>query len=77
MVRIDVQIAPGDNLDVDKAVTTDLVQHVLQKRHARFQLAVAAAVQIDADLDPGLVGIALNLGLALAHCLSPVGICNE
>jgi hypothetical protein len=55
-------------------MTPNLIKHVLKKRHTGFQLADACAIEVYRYLDPGFVGIALNLRLALAHSLSPMDI---
>jgi hypothetical protein len=72
VVGIDMQIALGEDLNIDKTMTPNLIKHVLKKGHACFQLADACAIEVYRYLDPGFVGIALNLRHALAHCLSPM-----
>jgi hypothetical protein len=74
VMRIDVQIALRDDVDVNQPMTANLVEHVFEKRHTRFQLAMTITIQIDTDLDLSLTGITLNLRLALVHCLSPVNM---
>ena len=62
VVRIDVQIALGLDIQVDQTVTRNLIQHVIEKRHAGGERADAGAVEIEADRDLGFQGIAGNLG---------------
>ena len=53
-------------------MAANLIEHMFQKRHTRFEFAIAATVQVDTDLDLGFAGIALNFRLALAHSSSPM-----
>ena len=46
VVVIDVGIAHGLDVQVDQAVTGDLVQHVLEERDARLEIGCTAAVQV-------------------------------
>ena len=49
VVRVNVQITFGFDIQVDQTVTGDLVQHVVQKGHAGIKLLLAGAVQVDRD----------------------------
>ncbi len=64
VVRVDVQIALGRDGEVEHAMATHLVEHVIEKRNAGRKLRVAAAVDHDADLDLGLRGSTRNLRAA-------------
>jgi hypothetical protein len=44
MVIVDVGIAFGDDLEVNHAVTGDLIEHVIQEGHARGELGFACAI---------------------------------
>ena len=46
--RVDVQVALGVDVEVEHAVARDLVEHVVEERHAGGELGAAAAVEIDA-----------------------------
>ena len=48
VVRVDVQVALGLDLEVDHAVPRDLVEHVVEERHAGGELGPAGAVEVDA-----------------------------
>ena len=56
MVGIDMQIAPGSDLEINQTVTRDLVEHVLKERQTGIELGDTAAVQIELDIDLGLKG---------------------
>jgi hypothetical protein len=66
-MRIDVQIAFSDDVEIDHAVTRDLVQHVFEERQAGLELGCAVAVQVYADLDLGFLGVTCDLRAALSH----------
>jgi hypothetical protein len=51
VVAVDVQVAPGFDLEVDQPVPCDLVQHVVEEADARGELRLAGAVQVDARCD--------------------------
>ena len=53
VVRIDMQIALGLDVQVDQAMPGNLVEHVVQKRHTRLECRPARAVQVHPDPDPG------------------------
>ena len=48
VVAVDVQVALGLDLEVDQAVARDLVEHVVEERHAGGELRRAGAVEVDA-----------------------------
>ena len=48
-------------------MTGDLVEHVIEKRHAGLKLASAATIQIDEDMNLSFQGIPLYLSRALRH----------
>ena len=49
VVGIDVQIALGLDIQINQAVARDLVQHVIEKRHAGGEFGSAGAIKIEAD----------------------------
>ena len=54
VVRVDVQVALGLDLEVEHAVARDLVEHVVEERHAGGEsFAAAAAVEVDARRGSG------------------------
>jgi hypothetical protein len=63
VVGIDLQVAPGHDIEVDQSVANDLVKHVVKEGDARIELAPAAAVEIDADADLGFQRIASDVCL--------------
>jgi hypothetical protein len=62
VVRVDVQVTLGRNLQVDHAVTRHLIQHMVEKRHAGRQFGRAGAIQVKADADLGFTGVARDRG---------------
>jgi hypothetical protein len=46
MVRIDVQIADRFYLKIDQSVTGNLIEHVIQKRHAGIELLLTGAIRL-------------------------------
>ena len=64
VVRVDVQIALGVDIEVDEAVARDLVEHVFQKWNPGLEAGHAGAVQIHADRDLGFFGISRDAGAA-------------
>jgi hypothetical protein len=74
MMGIDMQITPGKDLNIEQTMTTYLIKHMFKKGYARFQLANTASIKVHRYLDPGFIGVALNLRLALAHSSSPMDI---
>ena len=67
VVRIDLEIAPGIDGKVQHAVAGHLVEHVLEKRQAGRKPGFPATVQVQADRDLGLAGIAFDTGGSRAH----------
>ncbi|MNJ61633.1 hypothetical protein D3C77_574330 [compost metagenome] len=45
----------------------DLVEHVLQERHADGETRLAGAIQVDRNLDAGFQGVAFNGRLTFGH----------
>src|SRR5574343_1739271 len=63
MMRVDVQVALGVDVDVDPAMTGDLVKHVIEKGHAGSKFALAGAIEIETHSDLRLQRVACNFGL--------------
>jgi histidinol-phosphate aminotransferase len=64
VVGIDMQIAFRLDLEVDHAVTRNLIQHVIEEADPRGQRRLAAAIQIELHPDLGFKGITLDFGAA-------------
>ena len=62
VVRVDMEVALGADGEIDHAVARDLVQHVVEERHAGGEVGAAAAVEVDLDGDLGLGRLALDPG---------------
>jgi len=67
MVIIDMQVTITADVEINQAMPDDLVQHVVKKRHAAVERALAAAVKIDGNGDSGFIGITDHGGLACGH----------
>src|SRR5262249_13968710 len=72
VVLVDLQIALAADLGVEGAVPGERVQHVIEEGDAGRDLRVTAAVQVDRDLDLGLLRLARNLPGPAHACASPV-----
>ena len=64
VVGVDVQVACGLDLEVHQSVARDLVEHVVEERHAARELGDAGAVEVQLDLDPGFGGVAGDFSAA-------------
>ena len=69
---VDVQVAPGGNLQVQETVTGDLLKNVLEEPDACRNHRLFRAVEIDGEGDVGFLGLALD-GRA-THIRSPVNV---
>ncbi len=64
VVVVDMQVALGLDRDVDARVPRQQIEHVVEEADAGRNVAAAGAVEVDRDLDVGLLGLALHRGLA-------------
>ena len=64
MVEVDMQVAFRLDRQVDQAVARQLLKHMVEKADACGNLVHACTIQVQRNLDPGLVGGALQAGLA-------------
>ena len=76
VVVIDVQVALGLDLQIHHPVTRDLVQHVLQKRHAGIKFGLPGAIQVHRYGDLGLQRISRLLWPCAQPWGSPVVLDN-
>lgn len=60
VVIIDMQVAIGFDREVERAVLGEERQHVVKEPNARFDLALAAAVEVERDANLGFAGVALD-----------------
>lgn len=68
VVGIDMQIALGDDIQIDQTMARHLIKHVLKKRHASIETRFTAAIQIDLHRNLGFQCITANFSLAhIAH----------
>jgi len=64
VVIIDVGVADSADFQVQQPMAGELVQHVIEKRHARTHLAAPRAVEIEHNAHVGLTGDAMNFTCA-------------
>src|SRR5262249_33359540 len=64
VVVVDVEIAPCRNTHVDARVARQKIQHVVEKTDAGRDGGLAGAVEIDGDVDIGLLRGSPQRGLA-------------
>ena len=67
VVCIDMQVAPGFDIDIDQAVAGDLIDHVIEERYAGVETRFAAAVEIDGDGDLRLQRVTGDSGGTCGH----------
>jgi hypothetical protein len=67
VVLIDVQIALRFDMQIERAVTRDEVEHVIEKANAGGDFGGAAPVEIQTQTDARLVGFAIDCGGASAR----------
>ena len=60
VVGIDLKVALCSHHEVHQAMPSNLIEHVIQERNARIQLALAGAIEVHADKDLGFRSIALD-----------------
>ncbi len=64
MVIIDVAIALGSNLDVDKGMTRELLEHMIEETDPGCNIGKARPVEVEAYLDARLIRLACDCALA-------------
>ena len=62
VVAVDVQVALAFDVQVDQAVARHLVEHVVEEADAGGEFALAAAVEVQANPDTGLLGVTADIG---------------
>jgi hypothetical protein len=70
VVVVDVDVAAGVYGQVNHGVAGEEFEHVVEKAHAGADLGVAPAVEVEAQADVGLVGLANDLGGTVAHAIT-------
>src|SRR5947208_5049190 len=61
------KVARATQIQIHDRMFGEERQHVVEKRHARFDQRLPASVNVQLDEYAGLVGNALHLGVALFH----------
>jgi len=68
VMLINVQVALGFDLDVDEAVTGDLVEHVIEEADTGLDRSLSRSVKIDGRLDLGFARLARKGGATHGFC---------
>lgn len=63
VVSVDMEIANGLYIKVNQAMTGNLIEHVIKKRHASSKLALTGTIKIEAHGDLRLQGVTSDFGL--------------
>ena len=58
MVLVDMQIALRPDIDIDQRMAGELFQHMVEKADAGRDFGGAGAIEIDANVNPGFLGLA-------------------
>ncbi|OQA31659.1 MAG: hypothetical protein BWY57_02288 [Betaproteobacteria bacterium ADurb.Bin341] len=64
MMRVNLQIPLGLDIEVNQPMPRHLIEHVVKKGHSGGKPALAAAIEIEADTDLRLQGIANDFSVA-------------
>src|SRR5208282_3970938 len=64
VVIVDVAVARSANSEVDEGMTRELIEHVIEEADAGRDVGRARSVEVDADLDARLRGLAYDCALA-------------
>src|ERR1700733_12060029 len=64
MMIVDVAVALGANGDVDKGMTRQLIEHMIEKADAGCNIGKARPIEVEADFDARLLGLACDCALA-------------
>src|SRR5690554_2048007 len=57
-----MDVAIAVNVEIDQAMTGDLVEHVVEERHAGIDALAAGAVEINGRANAGFLGVTGNVG---------------
>ena len=71
VVGVDLEIARGVDLEIEAPVTTKLVKHVAEEGQAGLDVGLTGAIEIERNVDLGLLGGAL-VGSSTAHVRTSV-----
>src|SRR5579885_2587296 len=77
VMMIDVEVALGLDRDVNARMPRQQVEHMVEEADAGGNARPAGAVEIDGDLDRGLLGVALDGGLSHVQARSDFVLFNR
>ena len=63
VMRVDVQIAVGDDIEIDQAMPGNLIKHVVEERNTGGKFALASTIEIETHGNLRLQGVARNFDL--------------
>jgi hypothetical protein len=64
MVIIDMAVALSPNFDVDKGMTRQLIEHMIEETNAGCNIGKARPIEVEADFDGRLLRLAYDCALA-------------
>src|SRR6202050_4929296 len=64
VVIVDMAGALGPNLDIDKGMTRELIEHMIEETNAGCNIGKARPIEVEADLDARLLRLAYDCALA-------------
>ena len=70
VMRIDVQVAIGLNVEIDHAMASNLIEHMLQKRESGIKLRITLSVEINTNGDLRFQSISETTAWRLLACFS-------
>jgi hypothetical protein len=71
VVIVDMAVALGPNLDIDKGMTRELIEHMIEETNAGCNIGKARPIEVEADLDARLLGLAYDCALAHGDVFAP------
>jgi hypothetical protein len=64
MVSVNVEVAFSNNFQIDHAVTSNLIQHVLQEGHTGIEFSLPRTIEAELYTDAGLQSCSLDTSAA-------------
>ena len=62
---VDMPITAGTDIKIDQAMTSNLIEHMIEKGNPGFKIGLAAAIQVNANLYLGFQRISADCGNAI------------
>src|SRR4029077_8223557 len=61
---VDMAVAHGPNLDIDKGMTREVIEHMIEETNAGCNIGKARSIEVEADFDARLLRLAYDCALA-------------